>query len=109
MTILKYLNLAGAIAGVVLITPVFAAGLTEADFDYLITQTVQKDGRLIQGLSPKEQARLHALINDVVTANDPIARAKDVSRVLADFNSHQVWEREHPGQLWDAPSRQIAK
>src|SRR5580704_8258933 len=102
----KYSIFAGAIAGYLLVTPAFAVGLTEADFDYLTTQNVQSDGAVIRGLSPKEQSRLHVLINDLTTANDPIARAKDVSNALAEFKGHQEWEVEHPGQLWDEPKRQ---
>jgi hypothetical protein len=104
---LKYSIRAGVFAGFFIITPAFAVGLTEADFDYLTTQTVQSDGVVIRGLSPKEQARLHVLINDQTTANDPITRAKDVSKALAEFRRHQEWEVEHPGQLWAEPRRQI--
>jgi len=103
---LNYLIRAGAIASFFIITPAFAVGLTEADFVYLTTQNVQSDGEVIRGLSPKEQSRLHVLINDLMTANDPIARAKDVSNALAEFKTHQQWEVEHPGQLWDEPKRQ---
>jgi hypothetical protein len=94
------------LAGFFLITPAFAVGLTEADFVYLTTQNVQSDGEVIRGLSPKEQSRLHVLINDLTTANNPIARAKDVSNALAEFKIHQQWEVDHPGQLWDEPKRQ---
>jgi hypothetical protein len=104
---LKYSIRVGVIAGLFVVTPAFAVGLTAADFVYLTTQNVQSDGEVIRGLSPKEQSRLHVLINDLTTANDPIARAKDVSNALAEFKSHQEWEVEHPGQLWDEPKRQI--
>jgi len=103
---LNYLIRTGAIASFFIITPAFAVGLTEADFVYLTTQNVQSDGEVIRGLSPKEQSRLHVLINDLTTANDPIARAKDVSNALAEFKTHQQWEVEHPGRLWDEPKRQ---
>jgi hypothetical protein len=103
---LKYSICAGAVASFFIITPAFAVGLTEADFVYLTTQNVQSDGEVIRGLSPKEQSRLHVLINDLTTANDPVARAKDVSNALAEFKTHQQWEVEHPGQLWDEPKRQ---
>jgi len=104
---LKYSFLAGALVGFFIITPAFAAGLTAADSDYLTTQNVQMDGQLIRGLSPKEQSRLHALINDLKTVNDPTARAKDVAGVLAEFKTHQDWEVKHPGQLWDTPTGRI--
>jgi hypothetical protein len=38
---------------------------------------------------------------------DPIARAKDVSNALAEFKSHQDWEVEHPGRLWDEPKQKV--
>jgi hypothetical protein len=103
---LKYSIRAAAIVSFFVLTPAFAVGLTEADFSYLTAQNVQSDGEVIRGLSPKEQSRLHVLINDQTTANDPIARAKDVSNALAEFKGHQEWEAEHPGQLWDDPKRQ---
>ena len=105
--VLKYSISAGAIAFYLLVTPAFAVGLTEADFNYLTTLNVQSDGMVIRGLSPKEQSRLHVLINDLTTAKDPIARAKDVSEALAEFKKHQEWEIENPGKLWDEPKRQI--
>ena len=104
---LKYSISAVAIAGYFLVTPAFAVGLTEADFNYLTTLDVQSDGVVIRGLSPKEQSRLHVLINDLTTAKDPIARAKDVSEALSEFKKHQEWEVKNPGKLWDDPKRQI--
>jgi hypothetical protein len=105
--VLKYSICAGAIAGYFLVTPAFAVGLTEADFRYLTTLNVQSDGMVIRGLSPKEQSRLHVLINDLTTEHDPIARAKYVSEALAEFKNHQEWEVEHPGQIWGEPKQRI--
>ena len=102
---LKHSICAGAIAGYLLVTPAFAVGLTEADFGCLTTLDVQSDGMVIRGLSPKEQSRLHVLINDLTTANDPIARAKDVSNALAEFKSHQEWEVGNPGRSYGAMYR----
>lgn len=104
---LKYSICVGVFASFFIIAPAFAVGLTEADFNYLTTQNVQHDGAVIQGLSPKEQARLHVLINDLATANNPIIRAKNASDALAEYKKHQDWEVEHPGQFWDEPKRQI--
>src|ERR1700721_1296533 len=104
---LKYLIRVGASAIFFVITPAFAVGLTEADFNYLTTLDVQSDGMVIRGLSPKEQSRLHVLINDLTTANDPTARAKDVSNALAEFKSHQEWEVGHPGQFWGDQKQKI--
>jgi hypothetical protein len=83
----------------------FAFGLSEADFAYLTTQNIERNSPPIHDLSPKEQARLHSLINDPRTANDPDAQAKYVSQALAESLDHQLWERSHPGRLWDAPKR----
>jgi hypothetical protein len=85
----------------------FSAGLTEADHDYLGTQNVERASPVVRGLSPKEQARLHALINDSQTENDPTARAKIVDEALVEFESHQRWEVMNPGQLWDVPKRKV--
>ena len=49
--------------------------------------------------------RLHNLINDLRTANDPVARDKNVKDALDIFLQHQLWEKAHPGELWDAPKR----
>jgi hypothetical protein len=82
-----------------------AVGLSETDFAYLTTQNIERSSPPIHDLSPKEQARLHSLINDPRTANDPDAQAKYVNEALAEFLDHQLWERSHPGQLWDAPKK----
>ncbi len=83
--------------------PAFAVGLSESDFAYLTTQNIERTGPPIHDLSPREQARLHSLINDTRTANDPVAQARYVNEALAEFLDHQLWEKAHPGQLWDAP------
>ena len=83
----------------------FAVGLSESDFAYLATQNIERTGPPIHDLSPKEQARLHSLINDPHTTNDPVAQAKYVNEALTEFLEHQLWERAHPGQLWDVPKR----
>jgi hypothetical protein len=88
-------------------TSAFTVGLTEADHDYLLTQNVERSSPVVKGLSPKEQARLHGLINDSQTESDPTARAKIVDQALAEFASHQRWEAMNPGQLWDSPKRKI--
>jgi hypothetical protein len=82
-----------------------AFGLSDEDYLYLATLKVERDGALIRGLSPKEQARLHSLINDPRTTNDATMRDGNVNAALAEFLSHQQWEQSHSGQLWDAPKR----
>jgi len=94
-----------AVTFLLLAIPAFAVGLTDSDYDYLAGQNFQKGSSVLNGLSPKEQARLHAIINDQTTSGNSAARAKDVSETLATFQDHQHWEETHPGQLWDAPTR----
>lgn len=81
--------------------PAFAVGLTDADFEFLATQNVERNSSVLRGLSPRELARLHALINDLVTSGDQVARKKAVERALQEFRAHQAWEQANPGQLWD--------
>ena len=85
--------------------PAFAVGLTAADYAYLATQNVRSDNPVFHNLSPKEQSRLHALINDLTTKDNAAAQAKNVADVLAEFLRHQTWEQDHPGELWDFPKK----
>ena len=106
VTVMKYAILLGASAAIFVATvSAFAVGLSETDFAYLTTQNIERNSPPLHNLSPKEQARLHSLINDPRTANDPAAQAKLVNEALVEFLDHQLWERLHPGQLWDAPKR----
>jgi hypothetical protein len=100
---MQYSVLATA-AGIILLlgTPALAFGLTDTDYDYLATQNFARDSSVLQGLSPKEQARLHAIIIDATTSQDPAAQAKNVAQAMATFQDHQRWEETHPGQLWDS-------
>jgi hypothetical protein len=86
-------------------TPAFAFGLTNTDQEYLSAQGVERTSAVLRSLSPREQARLHALINDAATAHDPATRERDVANALAKFREHQSWEEAHPGELWDVPKR----
>jgi hypothetical protein len=82
-----------------------AWGLSDEDYDYLRkTQLLERYDAPIPQLGPKERTRLHNLITDPETANDPSARDKNVKDAIAVFLSHQVWEKAHPGKLWDAPN-----
>lgn len=101
----RSLLLTAAVGLIVLGTPALAIGLTESDFAYLATQSVPRDSLVLAGLSPKEQGRLHAIIVDQKTANDPAARAKDVADAITEYHGHQLWEQAHPGELWDVPKR----
>jgi hypothetical protein len=83
-----------------------AWGLSDEDYDYLRkTQLLERNEAPIPQLSPKERTRLHNnLIKYPEAANDPSARDKKVKDAIAEFLSHQVWEKAHPGKLWDAPN-----
>jgi hypothetical protein len=94
-----------SVAFLLLSTSARAFGLTDSDYDYLTTHNVPRDSSVLSGLSPKEQARLHAIITNGASDNDPAAQAKNVAEEIAVYQGHQLWERMHPGELWDAPKR----
>jgi hypothetical protein len=96
---------AAVVGSFAVIVSAFAVGLSDRDYDYLKTQHIERYDAPILDLSPKEQVRLHNLINDLRTANDPVARDKKVKDALDIFLQHQLWEKAHPGELWDAPKR----
>jgi hypothetical protein len=80
----------------------FAWGLSDEDYDYLRkTQNLERYNHPVLDLSPKERTRLHDLINDPQTAHDPIVRDQNVKDALELFLSHELWERAHPGKMWD--------
>ena len=103
--VVKNLVVLGAIIAFFAATPAFAIFLTDSDHEYLATQDIKRGSPVLNGLSPKEQSRLHALINDPTTASDLLARARIVRDVLNEFQANQDWEKMNPGQLWDAPKR----
>lgn len=86
-------------------TPAGAFGLTDVDQEYLSAQGVERTSSVLRGLSPREQARLHAVINDAATAGDPLARASAVTKALEEFRERQAWEETHPGELWGVRRR----
>jgi hypothetical protein len=60
-----------------------AFGLSDEDYDYLITQQIERSDAPILDLSPKERQRVHDLINDPETAGDQTVRNKNVKDALA--------------------------
>jgi len=104
---LKYCIRAGVAAGFFAVTAsALAFGLSDDDYVYLATaQHLERYNAPVLDISPKERSRLHDLINDPRTADDPIARDKNVKDALAVFLDHQLWEKSHPGQLWDEPKQ----
>ena len=82
-----------------------AFGLSDEDYDYLKTQHIERSDAPILDLSPKERTRVHNLINDPRTADDQDARNKNVKDALAIYLEHQLWEKAHAGELWDAPKK----
>lgn len=75
--------------------------LTDADFAYLATQEIKQINSILQKMGPKELRRLHNLINDDATGQDPKARTNAVLELLGGFEANQKWEAENPGRLWD--------
>ena len=102
--ITKYRILIGA-ATVVFVASSSASAffLTDDDYAYLATQNFVRSESIFQNLGPREEARLHALINDVQTKNAPAIRTKIVTDALKEFMSHRRWEEMHPGQFWVDP------
>jgi hypothetical protein len=80
-------------------SPAVAFGLSEADYAYLAARDVERTSAVVRGLSPREQARLHAVINDAATAGDEAARATAVTKALEEFRERQAWEATHPDEL----------
>jgi len=81
-----------------------AWGLSDEDYDYLRrTQSLERYDAPVLNLSPKELSRLHNLIND--PQPDAAVRDKNVKDTLGLFLEDQLWEKAHPGELWDAPKK----
>ena len=74
--------------------------LTDSDFEYLATLNFEKPTILLN-LGPKEEATLHAEINDRRTEKSPSDRARIVTGTLTEILSHRHWEQTHPGQFWE--------
>ena len=85
--------------------PAAAYGLTEADYAYLAVRDVERASAVLRDLSPREQARLHAVINDAATAGDAAARAGAVATSLEEFRERQVWDAAHPEELLNVRRR----
>jgi hypothetical protein len=101
---MQYRILIGAAAvAFVASTSASAFFLTDDDYAYLATQNFVKSESIFQNLGPREEARLHALINDVQTKDAPAIRAKVVTDALKEFIGHRRWEEMHPGQFWVDP------
>jgi hypothetical protein len=79
----------------------FAYDLSDKDYEYLKTQHIERDHAPVLDLSPKERSRLHVLINEPRT--DAVARDENIKNAVALFLEHQLWEKAHPGELWDVP------
>jgi hypothetical protein len=79
-----------------------AWGLSEEDYDYLKkTHGLERYDHPVLDLSPSERSRIDDLINDTRTTNNPVARDQNVKDALALALSHQLWEKAHPGKMWD--------
>jgi hypothetical protein len=67
------------------------------------TQSLERYDAPVLNLGPKERSRLHNLIND--PQSDAAVRDKNVKDTLGLFLEHQLWEKAHPGELWDVPKK----
>jgi len=93
-----------AVAAAVLVISIPASArfyLTDSDFAYLATLNFDTSKSIIRSLGPREEAMLHAAINDQKTEKNPSDRAKIVTDTLGQFMSHRRWEQMHPGQFWE--------
>jgi hypothetical protein len=79
--------------------PAAAFGLTEGDYTYLAGRDLERTSAVLRDLSPREQARLHAVINDTTTSSDAAARADAVTGTLDEFRERQAREAAHPEEL----------
>jgi hypothetical protein len=78
--------------------------LSEEDYDYLRkTQGLERYDAPVLNLSPKERSRMHDLIND--PQSGAAVRDKNANDMLSLFLQHQLWEKAHPGELWDVPKK----
>lgn len=100
---MRYLIFFGSAAFLGATTTTFAVRLTTADYEYLETQNIERTAALLRNLSPREQARLHAIINFIPAT--PASQPKNVAEALEFFMKRQDWELSHPGELWDLPRR----
>jgi hypothetical protein len=81
-----------------------AWGLSDEDYDYLRSaQRLERYDAPLPNLSPKERSHLHYLIND--PQPDAVVRDENVKDMLGSFLEHQLWEKAHPGELWDVPKK----
>jgi len=102
----NYVLASAAAVGVLLAvaSSAVAWGLSDEDYDYLRkTQSLERYDAPLPNLSPKERSRLHYLIND--PQPDAAVRDKNVKDTLGVFLEHQLWEKAHPGELWDVPKK----
>jgi len=99
-TVAMGLVLAGLLAGS---AGAFAFGLSDEDYDYLQAQHIDRNKPPMLDLSPKERTRIHDLITDSQTAHDPAARDKNVKDAPTLCLSYQLWEKAHPGKMWNEP------
>ena len=83
----------------------FGVLLWPADYTYLAEQGVARDSPVLQKMSPNELNRLHRLINDERTKDDPQSKTKAVMNALAEFEGNQQWEVANPGRRWNEKSR----
>jgi hypothetical protein len=92
-----------ACLGFLLVSAAHGFGLTDDDFEFLAGRQIERHDPVIERLSPRERATLHAVINDSRTKDNLASRSKAVDAALEEHRAHQLWETMNPGRLWDAP------
>jgi hypothetical protein len=56
-------------------------------------RNVERASFLLRDLSPRQQARLHATINDATALNEPAVRAPEIAKSLDEVRAHQAREQ----------------
>jgi hypothetical protein len=81
-----------------------AWGLSDEDYDYLRrTQSLERYDAPVLNLARRSGHACTILIND--PQSDAAVRDKNVKDTLGLFLEHQLWEKAHPGELWDVPKK----
>ena len=103
---MKFASAVGAMLLILVGVSAFAAGLTDADYGYLLDHWgMRKDGTVAKNLTAGEQAKLHELINDPANKAYPGTIENQVADFLFRIETCYNWiEERRPGPCPNAPS-----
>jgi hypothetical protein len=73
---------------------------TRTIIDLSLPRVIERSDAPILNLSPKEQIRVHNLINDPRTADDRVFGIR-TSKTRAPYISNTMVEKARPGEVWD--------